>query len=69
MATKLTPWMSVATPPLESRPGMYDMRFGWSGGSRIMRREWTGQRWVDSFSSGFTPSAAWGDQWRGIAKG
>jgi hypothetical protein len=69
MTTKLTPWMSVATPPLKSRPGMYECRLGLNipvtrYGPAFMA-EWRNGRW----ESGARLRAEWGDQWRGIAKG
>jgi hypothetical protein len=66
MTTKLTPWMSVATPPLRSRPGFYDVRFNLYRFCHVERREWTGRRWA---RGGLNPSSIWCDTWRGIAKG
>jgi hypothetical protein len=69
MTTKLTPWMSVGTPPLNSRPGMYKCRQGLNIPAtrygRVFMAEWRNGRW----QSGGMLEAEWGDQWRGIAKG
>jgi hypothetical protein len=66
MTTKLTPWMSVATPPLKSRPGFYDVRFFCCSAQLIEPCEWNGCEWI---GCRLIPHVKVGDQWRGVAKG
>ena len=64
MTGAVTPWISVATPPLADRPGEYEVAFG--GTSLLpVRTNWDGSRWATNGC--YYPRAGWGDVWRGLA--
>ena len=60
---EVTPWMSVATPPLASRPGEYEVRFNAMNCGPTVRMRWDGAKWASNGE--YYPREAWGDKWRG----
>ena len=56
----VTGWISVRTPPLSSRPGLYQVQYGGAYGTVRFER-WDGKLWADAHVS-----AAFGDLWRGL---
>ena len=62
MTAAVTPWLSVKTPPLADRPGVYEVQAGGERGP-IRKHRWDGMRWDDPHVN-----ATFGDRWRGCAQ-
>lgn len=70
MTGAVTPWISVATPPLADRPGWYDVMFAYWPHGVTVRMRWDGSRWEtngEHTPREYYPREAWGDRWRGLA--